>query len=192
GTALDRTEWYLGLPLSPEYVQSLGTRYLDLAAGYRAADERRRTNFNIYRGWIGEPLPLELIPGLTRPTSASRLEALTACPYRFFLRDVLGVRPPDDPEDDPSQWITRMESGSLVHEVCHQFMLLLRGRGERPNLEKHLPILRDLVDRAIAAKVEEVPVHNEAAYKAEVARLHRAAKVFLSDESRRECEPHAF
>ncbi|HEX7070470.1 MAG TPA: PD-(D/E)XK nuclease family protein, partial [Rhodothermales bacterium] len=190
--ALDATEWYLARPLSPGLAQEVAGRYPSIAAGYFAADARRQPDFNVFRGWIGEDLPAALVPGLERPTSASRLETLVACPYRFFLRDVLRVRPPDDPEDDPSLWITRMESGSLIHDVCHRFMLELGARGERANLAQHLPLLEEMLECAIEAKASEVPIHNPAAFKAERARLHRAGKVFLADESRRECDPYAF
>lgn len=191
-TALDSVEWHLDFDPSPELMESLSTHFPALKEGYVALDARTETDFNVYRGWIGENLPEERVPGIGKATSASRLEALAACPYRYFLRDILRVRPPEDPEDDPSLWITRMESGSLIHDVCHRFMLELRELGETPDLERHLPSIERILDEAISAKVEEVPVHNEAAYKAEVARLRRAARVFLSDESRRSGEPYAF
>ena len=53
-------------------------------------------------------------------TSASRLEAWGACPYRYFVRHVLRVEPVDDP--DTEHRINPLERGSLVHRVLERWL----------------------------------------------------------------------
>lgn len=49
--------------------------------------------------------------------SASGIEALRACPYRFFSRVVLGLREADELMDDPE----KRDYGSWLHAVLHRF-----------------------------------------------------------------------
>ena len=49
--------------------------------------------------------------------SASSIEALRACPYRFFSRAVLGLREVDELKDDPE----KRDYGSWLHAVLHRF-----------------------------------------------------------------------
>jgi ATP-dependent helicase/nuclease subunit B len=49
--------------------------------------------------------------------SASSVEALRACPYRFFSRVVLGLREAEELKDDPEQ----RDYGSWLHAVLHRF-----------------------------------------------------------------------
>ncbi len=48
-----------------------------------------------------------------RSASASSLERLSACPYRYFITDLLRVRP----EERRTEWLTAAERGSLMHDV---------------------------------------------------------------------------
>ena len=54
---------------------------------------------------------------LPESVSASAVEALRACPYRFFARSVLRLAEADELEADPG----KRDFGSLLHEALHQF-----------------------------------------------------------------------
>ncbi len=53
-----------------------------------------------------------------RSWSASELDELSRCPYRFFLRYGLGLDPVEEPEEELS--LTPAESGLLLHDILHQ------------------------------------------------------------------------
>jgi len=55
--------------------------------------------------------------GLPAKVSASAVEALRACPYRFFARSVLRLSEVDELEADPG----KRDFGSLLHEALHRF-----------------------------------------------------------------------
>lgn len=59
-----------------------------------------------------------------KSTSPSKLETLSACPYRFFLSNVLSVNVRESPTD---AWITSREEGTLVHQLFEKHT---RGRIE--------------------------------------------------------------
>ncbi len=74
--------------------------------------------------WSGEALPQPVVHGLEQ--SASALETLTTCPFRYFLAHELRVREPDRPEDLDA--IDPAERGSLVHEVLERFVKEVKAR----------------------------------------------------------------
>ena len=65
-----------------------------------------------------------------RPYSATALQRVAACPYQFFLNQVLRLEPREVPEAietmDPRQ------RGSLVHDIQFELLTLLRSEGLLP------------------------------------------------------------
>jgi hypothetical protein len=49
--------------------------------------------------------------------SATELDELARCPYRFFLRYRLGLSPVEDPEEEMS--LTPAEAGLILHDILH-------------------------------------------------------------------------
>jgi hypothetical protein len=49
--------------------------------------------------------------------SATELDELARCPYRYFLRFRLGLSPAEEPEEELS--LTPAESGLLLHDILH-------------------------------------------------------------------------
>ena len=54
--------------------------------------------------------------------SATRLELLAKCPFGYFLRHVLKVKPPEEVDFDRSRWLDPLQRGSLIHEILCAFM----------------------------------------------------------------------
>lgn len=71
-----------------------------------AWEERSGPSWTVQNGILGE---------VERRTqaSASSLERLSQCPYRYFITDVLRVRA----EERRTEWLTAAERGSLMHDV---------------------------------------------------------------------------
>jgi hypothetical protein len=64
--------------------------------------------------------------------SASALEALGACPRRYFYRYVLGLEPGEDRARDPARWLTPAQRGSLLHRVYERTLREARLEGHHP------------------------------------------------------------
>ncbi len=81
-----------------------------------------------------------------RPYSATALESLAACPYRFFLRAVLRLSPQETSE--PLDEIDPMLRGSIFHEAQFRTLSALRDGGLLPLTRETLPAGRALLDAA--------------------------------------------
>ena len=91
---------------------------LDLAQQGRtlepAADPRTRLRLDAHP--IARPLPRAAV-ALPASVSASAVEALRDCPYRFFARHVLGLREDDELEGE----LEKRDYGSWLHRVLLAF-----------------------------------------------------------------------
>jgi len=71
-------------------------------------------------GAVPQPRPMPRAVGrLPEALSASSLEALRDCPYRFFSRAVLRLQEPDELDDEPE----KRDYGTWLHAVLHRFHL---------------------------------------------------------------------
>ncbi|MBI5255315.1 MAG: PD-(D/E)XK nuclease family protein [Burkholderiales bacterium] len=66
---------------------------------------------------VAPPLPRASDAALPTSLSASALEALRSCPYRFFARTVLGLAEAEELAPDPG----KRDFGTLLHEVLQRF-----------------------------------------------------------------------
>lgn len=77
----------------------------------------------------------EQSPG-ARPYSATALQHFAACPYRFYLQAIQGLRPREEPVGIEA--LDPLQRGSLVHQV--QFELLTRLQAESTKERPLLPV----------------------------------------------------
>src|SRR5690606_39801824 len=100
--------------------------------GPAAASEKARDEAAPYDGLI-RPRP-GLDPRRRGAVlSPSRLEALGACPRRYFLQFVLGIQPVRDPEWDPERWLDALDRGTLLHAVYERTLDAARRVGIDPD-----------------------------------------------------------
>lgn len=71
-----------------------------------------------------------------RPYSATALQHFAACPYRFYLQAIQGLRPREEPVGIEA--LDPLQRGSLVHQV--QFELLTRLQAESTRERPLLPV----------------------------------------------------
>ena len=102
----------------PEHVEALG----GVAAAIRLSAERSRgTDVGPFDGMIGRPaaarkLAADFGPG--RATfSASQLDTLALCPYKYFLKYILRLDASDDRDELDEDALTR---GRLIHEALER------------------------------------------------------------------------
>jgi ATP-dependent helicase/nuclease subunit B len=189
--ALDVTEQLLAHRAATGFEDAVHAQAPWLVEGLHAREHREAPIWTRFDGLTGRPAPQHALGTGAIATSASRLETLAACPYRYFLKHVLEVEPPDVPDEDPTRWLDPLQFGALLHDLFHDFMV--RARGPITDADAHADALITLLDQKIEAVRGRIPVQHEAAFRADRTRLKQAAQVFLAAEARRtEAEPVAF
>ena len=169
-SALDEAEWWLWrvcVKRTAEAMDAVARRFPHLGRGLEAERQRAGEVFTAYDGFVpkaGADLDPTLPGG--RVLSARSLEALGACPRRFFYRYALGLELPDELELDPNRWLPTAEFGKLMHEVFYALM-----KYGRDNSEEHITAYR-----------ETFPPPSEGVFRRECRQLQRAIRTFLASE----------
>ncbi len=169
--ALDETDWWLSRLDAAGPAASAGAAaprvlevYPHLADGRRAEEARESDDFTVWDGWVRAGTP-ELDPRASgEPQSASRLETLAQCPFKYFLKHVLRVEPPKELERDMTEWLDAMTAGSLLHEVFRVFYERIPAAGEKPEAARHAALLEEIAGAQIAIWREKVPPASELAF----------------------------
>ncbi len=154
--ALDDTEWWLSRLRDAGLAAAAGAAapivrafHPHLADGHRAETARDSDAFTIWDGFVESGTP-ELDPRTSgQPQSASRMETLAQCPFRYFLKHVLRVEAPEEVERDTTRWLDPMKAGSLLHEVFRLFFEQITASGEKPDAARHGSRIEELAEAAI-------------------------------------------
>ncbi|MFH1068368.1 MAG: PD-(D/E)XK nuclease family protein [Candidatus Glassbacteria bacterium] len=187
--ALAETEWWLaalcaGTP-DPRLAAAVGARYPHLARGGLAEAGRDSGEFTPWDGFVAR-LDLEHDPltGEGPVLSGSGLQDLGACPLRYFYRYLLDLEPPLDPEVDHSLWLDPAASGSLLHELFHDFLTGLAALGEPPEYGgRHWERLKALLEGLAADYLKQFPSAGEGPFRRRMRMLEDTARVFLAEEA---------
>lgn len=124
---LNETEWWLhqircrnDAMVDEERVLKL---YPLLDSGLTAHLERQRGDITAYDGlltidgWLLDPREN---PKLVM--SASALESAAKCPFGYFLKYILGVKPPEELELEEDLWLDAKNRGSLLHAIYCRYL----------------------------------------------------------------------
>ncbi|MGD8729539.1 MAG: PD-(D/E)XK nuclease family protein, partial [Gemmatimonadota bacterium] len=111
--------------------------------------------------------------------SASRLEALGACPLRYLQSVVLGLRPPDDPELDPDRWLDPLRRGSLLHAVFEGTLRGARARGLQPEDDAFEALALEVLSEELRRMRDEVPVPGDGTLRRETVSLENDTRSFV-------------
>lgn len=184
--ALDDTEWWLSRLRQAGLSAAAGAAapivrafYPHLADGHRAETARDSDAFTIWDGWVESGTP-ELDPRTSgQPQSASRLETLAQCPFRYFLKHVLRVEAPEEVERDTTRWLDPMKAGSLLHEVFRAFFEEITASGEKPETARHAKKIEELAEAAIGSWREKIPPASELAFEERRQEILLASRTFL-------------
>jgi RecB family exonuclease len=199
--ALDDTEWWLSRLAAAGSAAEAGAAapvvrafYPPLVDGHRAEAARDSGEFTIYDGWVQAGTP-ELDPRVSgEPQSASRLETLAQCPFRYFLKHVLRIEPPKEIERDTTEWLDAMTAGSLLHEVFRLFFERITAAGEKPDTARHAALIETIAAEAIDAWRERIPPASELAFAQRRDDILVACRTLLAleEEHCREMTPRYF
>jgi hypothetical protein len=165
-------------------VGAVCTVYPRLEAGVRAWKTRLRSTIpTAYHGFI------EPVPGLDprgdavhgpRPASPTQLETVGACAHRYMLRYVLRVRPPDDPELSPEQWLPPREKGSLLHAVFERTLRSATESGIAYDAASFEQLALGVLDDEVAALRELLPPPGAAVFERERRQLREDVLAFIA------------
>ncbi len=184
--ALDDTEWWLSRLREAGPSAAAGAAgpivrafHPHLADGHRAETARDSDAFTIWDGWVEAGTP-ELDPRTSgQPQSASRMETLAQCPFRYFLKHVLRIEAPEEVERDSTRWLDPMMAGSLLHEVFRVFFEEITAAGEKPDAARHGRRIQELAEAAIGAWREKIPPASELAFEERRQEILLASRTFL-------------
>ena len=182
--ALTEAGWWLaGAAKNGAACPPVLAAFPSLAGGIRAAAARSSDEFTAYDGHVAAAGPVLDPSQNSRGSSATTLEGAAKCPFRYFLREGLGVRPIDEGAQDTDVWLDPLTKGSELHELFARFMRAMRDAKRRPTVKRDLERLRTWgQDRLDQLKIEMPPPSDEV-YARESREFLDDLEAFLIAES---------
>ena len=174
-TALSLGGWWLRsiVGTGEEGIKVLGSAFTDVVHGRTADGKRESADFTEFDGYVSEAGPV-LDPCATATVlSVTELEKAAECPFRFFLKRGLGVRPVDERERDKDVWLDPLTRGSELHELYAALLRRTRDENRRPNMDDGAWLIT-LAEERLRKLNEEMPA-------ATVQVLEGESKDFLAD-----------
>jgi RecB family exonuclease len=155
-------------------VEAVESAFAAIARGRAAAAHRDSPDFTEFDGHVPAAGPLldPCAPG--NAFSVTELESAAGCPYRFFLKRGLGLRPVDGRERDKDIWLDPLTRGSALHDLYASLHRRCRDEKRRPDLNKDGAWLDGLAKAALDRLNEEMP-------PASSEILDRETRDFLAD-----------
>ena len=152
----------------------LSATFPAIARGRLAEEEKASNAFTEYDGFVHEAGE-QLDPCADGASySVTELESAAGCPFRFFLKRGLGVRPLEERERDKDVWLDPLTRGSELHDLYAVVLRRCRDERRRPDRKKDGAWLRSLAEARLRELEREMP-----AATAEI--LERESKEFLAD-----------
>lgn len=164
------------------YVQKLpGPLYRSLKARYLRW-ERNEWNHRDGFGKIEHPPALASYSLKARPYSASALEDYSACPYRFYLRNIVRLKPVNRPAQ---LWrIDRAVRGDIYHRAAARFtqkMVALAGADHA--LEEQLTVLDGALAEVEKEFREETAPAIESVWQSDINRIRNDLRGLVRQRS---------
>jgi ATP-dependent helicase/nuclease subunit B len=179
--ALHRADWWMASlrGYGPSALPQIRKLYRGLDRGLEAESRRASRELTAWSGWVSSAAGI-YDPRLNgQSVSSSLLESLGACPFRYFLHYVLGLRPLQVQPPDPNCWLDAMTRGSLLHDVFADYHRQLR---RRQNVRHDLEMLMRLGERRLARYLERVPPVSQQLYEHERSGFERDLRRFYELE----------
>ena len=185
GQALDETEWWLeqvlvgGMANGPALVPQC---YRNIERGQVALSARQSATPTEYDGMVAAAGGEIARSGGKITLSCSSIEYLSGCPFAYFLKYVLRLKPPEEVAYDPGQWLEPMERGLLLHEIYCNFMKEIVGRKQRVSAVAHKNMMHEMADELIDRYRMVTPPPSEVVFNREVRDIRDSCDVFLAVE----------
>jgi RecB family exonuclease len=179
---LDEGEWWLQAVVDQqvEAIPLILKSYPGLHQALVAQKARSGDAMSEYDGLV-EVSPSDYDPRrhMNRTLSCSMIEHLAGCPFSYFLRYILDVKPPDSIEYDPDRWLQAADRGNLLHELYCDFMRGIAQNGEEIDVTFHSPILRQMAEDKIKSYRNQIPPPDEMVFELEAEEILECCELFL-------------
>jgi hypothetical protein len=116
-------------------------------------------------------------------SSATELDELAKCPYRYFLRFVLRLSPADEPEE--GLFLSPAETGIIVHDILRILGRRAADKGEWGDAEQ-------AARQAAARFARKNPTGLPGLFRLQVRSVERDAAAFVAWENERSASPGSF
>ena len=184
---LDAAEWWTGKFTSPAEVvdakQAFIDRFPHLGRGLAALVGKQSLAASSWDGMVGSlPPELDILSDNGPASSSNRLQALGACPLRYFFRYILDIESVDEEPPEPGKWLTAADKGSILHELFHIFMDRLIKTGMTPDFNRDIGELESILDGLLLAHEESDPPPSPHVRQHERAQMVESARIFLREE----------
>jgi len=190
---LDSADWFLYsarhnfLDIAP-FFEHL---YPALSEGFYAARQREKEELNRFNGKVNVD-PKRVDPRINRGlmVSSSRLESIAFCPYLYFLKYILKIKPPKEMMEDPGVWLDPSEKGILFHQIFEKFYKKLKeisppGTFVSPSYANHWRILEDIALSQLKQKRKRLAPPNDLVYQHESKEILDSCRFFLHCEEKK-------
>jgi ATP-dependent helicase/nuclease subunit B len=153
-----------------------------LALGVKAEEARDSDAFTEFDGHVAAAGRV-LDPSRTgRVVSATTLEDAAKCPFRFFLRQGLGVRPIEEAAADADAWLSALTKGSELHDLFARILRFAREQSRPLDLKKDLSRLRAWGDARLTELRAEMPPPSDEVFARERREFLDDLEAFLTAE----------
>lgn len=187
---LDSADWFLYstrynfLDIAPFFKHL----YPILSEGFYAARQREKEELNRFNGKVKVD-PKRVDPRLNRGlvVSSSRLELIAFCPFLYFLKYILKIKPSKDMIEDPGVWLDPSEKGIVLHQIFEKFYKRLKeispaGTFISLSYQNHWHILEEIVLSQLKQKRKKLVPPNNLVYQHESKEILNSCRFFLHCE----------
>lgn len=181
-----RKDWWtnqLSASKQKEVESALLQEFAHIVSGLHAESTRGSDSFTVYDGKIeSDTTVYDPRTNKEQTLSAGKLEMLATCPYKFYLQEVLKVKPIEEVDYDPTRWLDPPTRGSVLHKIFETFYITLQERTEKPSVENHLSLIQDIARNSLEKIKEHVPPPNIKVEFQETEEILETCETFLKIE----------
>jgi ATP-dependent helicase/nuclease subunit B len=183
-TALSSGAWWLRsvAGTGEEGLEALGPTFTGVTHGRTAEERRESIEFTEFDGYVPDAGPTldPCAPGTV--LSVTELEKASGCPFRFFLKHGLGVRPVAERERDRDSWLDPLTRGSELHDLYAAVLRRARDENRRVS-EADGAWLIARTEKRLAELNEEMPATTSQIFERESKDFLADVELFLDAES---------
>jgi ATP-dependent helicase/DNAse subunit B len=161
--------------------RKLVSQFANLSFGNQAEQARYvAADFTEYDGLVDiEQETFDPRKNKEKTLTAGKLESLAACPYSYFIEEILGVRPVEEMVYDPYSWLDPATRGSLLHRIFEIYYREQKENGIKVDKEAFiLQVAKDLIEQ----QKKVLPPTNERVFRLEVADVLACCRIFIKEE----------
>jgi ATP-dependent helicase/nuclease subunit B len=134
-----------------EGIEAVEGTFTALARGRKALESRESEAFTEYDGHVPDAGSVLDPCSAENSFSVTDLETAATCPFRFFLKRGLGLRPVDEGEREKDIWLDPLTRGIELHDVYAALLRRCRAENRRADVSTDGPWLtkyaQDVLDR---------------------------------------------